>query len=259
MTENDYSTVTELAGDEITREQLERLCHRYFWSGTYCDGKDVIEVACGTGPGLGYLADRAKSLRAGDYSPSILAITQRYYDERVELVQFDAQTMPYEDQSADVVILFEAIYYVPDATRFVRECKRVLRPGGRVLIATANKDLYDFTPSPYSHVYYGTVELNRLFENQGFTIECFGYLSVQKASFLQRCLRPVKKLAVDLDLMPKTMAGKKWLKRVVFGKMVAMPFEIEGRLISFQEPSALSVTQPDHTHKVIYCAATLPT
>ena len=48
----DYSTVTELAGDEITAEQLERLCHRYYWAGTFCAGKDVIEAACGTGPGL---------------------------------------------------------------------------------------------------------------------------------------------------------------------------------------------------------------
>ncbi len=28
----DYSTVTELAGDEISQEQLERLCHRYYWA-----------------------------------------------------------------------------------------------------------------------------------------------------------------------------------------------------------------------------------
>ena len=30
----DSSTVTELACDEISHEQLERLCHRYYWAGT---------------------------------------------------------------------------------------------------------------------------------------------------------------------------------------------------------------------------------
>jgi len=39
-----------------------------------------------------------------------------------------------------VIILFEAIYYIPDAEKFVEECARVLRLGGKVLIATANKD-----------------------------------------------------------------------------------------------------------------------
>ena len=39
-------------------------------------------------------------------------------------------------------------------------------------------------------------------------------------------LRPIKKLAVMLGIMPKTTAGKKWLKRIVFGGLVKMPVEI---------------------------------
>jgi len=61
--------------------------------------------------------------------------------------------MPFEDKSKDVIILFEAIYHIPDADRFVKECVRVLWPGGKVLVGTANKDLYDFNPSPYSYKY----------------------------------------------------------------------------------------------------------
>ena len=152
-----YSTVTELAGDEITAEQLERLCHRYYWAGTFCAGKDVIEAACGTGPGLGYLSKVAKSIRAGDYMTNILQRAKNHYGNRIDLRQFDAQDMPFEDHSADVVILFEAIYYLPRADKFVSECRRVLRKAGQVLIATANKDLYDFNPSPFSHTYYGVI------------------------------------------------------------------------------------------------------
>ena len=144
----DYSTVTELAGEEISSEQLDRLCHRYYWAGTYCTGKDILEAACGTGPGLGYLAGLARSLRGGDFDENILGFVQAHYGDRIELKQFDAQDMPYEDHSLDVVILFEAIYYLPSAKKFVDECRRVLRDDGKILIATANKDLYDFNPSP---------------------------------------------------------------------------------------------------------------
>jgi ubiquinone/menaquinone biosynthesis C-methylase UbiE len=80
-----FTHVTELSGDEITREQLARLAARYYWAGAYCKGKDVAEVACGTGPGLGYLAAIAKSLRAGDISPEILAIARRHYGNRIAL------------------------------------------------------------------------------------------------------------------------------------------------------------------------------
>ncbi len=161
------------------------------------------------------------------------------------------------DHSADVVILFEAIYYLPSIERFVAECRRILRPGGQVLIATANKDLYDFNPSPYSHVYYGVVELNRLFTEHDFAVECFGYHSIRDVSLRQKILRPVKKLTVDLGLIPRTMKGKRWLKRIVFGRLTTMPAEIVEGLIPYKEPTRLPLFKPDREHKVIYCVATM--
>lgn len=255
MTE--FSTVTELAGDDVSREQVERICHRYYWAGRQSAGQDVVEVACGSGQGLGYLAAIAKSLEAGDYDPKILAIAQAHYSDRIALQQFDAQNMPYADNSKDVIIIFEALYYIPAAAKFVAECRRVLRPGGRVLIATANKDLYDFNPSPFTFEYHGIVELEQLFAVQGFAAECFGYMPVGEVSLRQRILRPVKKLAVTLGLMPKTTQGKKLLKKLVFGGLVKMPAEITAGMYPYEEPRRLPAATPDRDHKVIYCAAVL--
>ncbi len=272
---NDYVAVTEIAGDEVTKEQVDRLCNRYYWAGQYCAGKDVVEVACGTGQGLGYLSGIARSLEAGDYSEAILSIARRHYGKRIQFRQFDAQEMPFEACSKDVVILFEAIYYLPDAEGFFRECTRILRPGGKVLIATANKDLYDFNASPHSYQYFGVMELGESLGKLGFKPEFFGDTPVGDVSTRQKVLRPIKKLAVMLNLMPKTASGKKWLKRIVFGEMVKMPAEI-GPPISeisgiekqkengealyrcrYVEPNRISATKPDKEHKVIYCVATL--
>jgi len=251
----DYSIVTELAGDEISHEQFDRLCHRYYWAGPYCENKDVVEVACGTGPGLGYLAGLARSLRGGDYTNRILNTAKKHYQDRIDLRQFDAQAMPYEDRSADVIVIFEAIYYLPDPDAFVQECLRLLRPGGTVLIATANKDLYDFNPSPHSYQYFGVKEFHELFDSRNFRVECFGYLSVESVSWRQRLLRPIKKLATSLHLIPKNMAGKKLLKRLVFGSLVPMPAEITENMIEYTPPQPLPSDQPDLRYKVIYCAA----
>ena len=224
--ESDYVSVTEIAGEEVAEEQVKRLYNRYYWAGKYCEGKDVVETACGTGQGLGYLLGIAQSLEAGDYSEEILSIARRHYGERISLRQYDAQEMPYENKSKDVIILFEAIYYIRDAERFVCECKRILRPDGRVLIATANKDLYDFNPSPHSYGYYGVMELRELFGKYRFETAFFGDTPVGDVSVQQRVLRPIKKLAVMLNIMPKTTSGKKWLKRIFFGHLVKMPAEI---------------------------------
>lgn len=40
--DNDYISVTEIAGEEITQEQVDRLCNRYYWVRQYCTGKDML-------------------------------------------------------------------------------------------------------------------------------------------------------------------------------------------------------------------------
>ena len=129
----DFSDVTEMAGEEISPEQLFRMCNRYFWAAGYCDGKDVLEVACGTGPGLGYLLGASKSVRAGDFSQTMVDAVTAHYGDRIACTQFDAEDMPFEDASLDVIIIFEALYYIPDPEKFASECARVLRAGGVVL------------------------------------------------------------------------------------------------------------------------------
>jgi len=212
------------------------MCQRYYWAGNYCKGKEVLEVACGTGQGAGYLAGLASNYHAGDYSEKILEIARAHYGERIQFQRLDAQQLPFENGSFDTVILFEAIYYLPSAERFVAECRRVLRSGGKVLIATANKDLFDFNPSPHSFTYYGVSELNDLLRRYGFASSFFGNTPVGDLLWRQRMLRPVKKFATNSGLMPKTMEGKKILKWLVFGSLVPMPAEIVARMVPYVDP-----------------------
>jgi ubiquinone/menaquinone biosynthesis C-methylase UbiE len=254
----EFTDVTELAGTQVSSEQLARMSHRYHWAQGFCRGKDVVEVACGSGQGLGLLSSVSKSLEAGDYSEEILSVPRAHYGSRIPLKNFDAQRLPFERASKDVVIIFEAIYYVPDVARFVQECRRVLRAGGSVLVATANKDLWDFNPSPLSYRYYGAADLTALLRNAGFEVELYGYMPVTGVSTRQRILRPLKKVAVKVGVMPKTLAGKRFLKKLVFGRLVEMPSELSQSNQDLEPPTPLSPDRPDRVHKVLYCRATLP-
>ena len=254
---SDFQVVTEIPGDPVSQIQIDRLLSRYLWAAEYCQGLDVVEVACGAGPGLGLLERASHSIEGGDLCEPILAQAKMHYGERIPLSVFDALNLPYDDDSKDVVILFEALYYLPDAGIFLDECKRVLRPGGRVLLATANKDLWDFHRSPFSVEYYGVVELNELLGNFGFSAEFFGFESVKQSQFKQRVLRTVKWLAVAGHLMPKTMAGKRWLRRLVFGPQIPMPHEVKTQDGDVAKPTVLSDLGPDTEHRVLYCVAAL--
>jgi hypothetical protein len=73
----------------------------------------------------------------------------------------------------------------------------------------------------------------------------------------QKILRPIKMIAAKTGLIPKTMKGKKLLKRLVFGKMIKMPNEIKAGMMEFVEPVKLVSGVPDAKHKVIYASAIL--
>jgi hypothetical protein len=70
-------------------------------------------------------------------------------------------------------------------------------------------------------------------------------------------LRPIKMAVVSLGLMPKTMAGKRLLKRLVFGRPVEMPAELTGAECAYAPPDPIEGNAPDRRHKVLYCAVTV--
>ena len=259
MTATDFVSVTEIAGDDVTVEQVQRLARRYHWAADYCVDKDVLEVACGSAPGVGYLGTVARSVTAGDVSDTLLELARGHYGRRFEFCRFDAQQMPFPARSFDIVILFEALYYIPDAVRFFNECRRVLRIGGTLLLSTANKDMSDFNASPYSHRYLGVVELASELSSLGFAVTCFGDTPVTTVAVRQRLLRPIKAVGAHLGLIPKSMRGKKLLKRLVFGRLVPMPAEIATATAPRVSATRLEAGVPDRKHKVIFCAAVLTT
>ncbi len=252
----EFLDVTEIEGQRISSEQLERICHRYHWAASQCCGLDVLEVACGAGQGLATLSRKAASLFAGDYSRGVLEHARTIAGD-VPLSRFKAEAIPFKPRSFDCIVLFEALYYVNSAA-FFAEARRLLRAGGMILIATANKDLYDFTPSPFATRYLGAKELRNELGEAGFDTEIFGYLDTAKVSVRQRLLRPVKALAGRLGLIPETLGGREFLKKLFFGSLIEMPATVEGLEFDFEAPSPVRGDTPDRRHKVLYCRAILP-
>ena len=100
--ETDYTTVTEIPGIKITLEQLERMYSRYHFAAEFCEEKNVLEVACGPGLGLGYLAGKAKRVVGGDYTENLVNIAKKYYNGRVGVLRLDAHGLPFQDNTFDV-------------------------------------------------------------------------------------------------------------------------------------------------------------
>lgn len=253
----DYSSVTEVTGVPISSEALAMMWTRYAVAGDHAVGRDVLEVGCGSGQGLGYLASRARLLVGGDYTERLLHDARRHYGDRVHLVCLDGQMLPFCDAQFDVVIFYEAVYYLAEPEAFVRECRRVLRRGGKALICSANCQWVGFNPSPYSRRYYTAGELQALLEQHGFDVQMFGAFPEQVHSVLGHSVRALRRLAVRLHLIPKTMRGKVLLKRLFYGPLVTLGPELQPGMVERAALVPLCTGQSAADFKVIYAIATL--
>jgi SAM-dependent methyltransferase len=73
--------------------------------------------------------------------------------------------LPVEDASFDVVLCLQVLEHVPDPAAAVRELRRVVRPGGRVLLSTHG--IYPFHPNPDDLWRWTHDGLDRLFSQNG--------------------------------------------------------------------------------------------
>jgi demethylmenaquinone methyltransferase/2-methoxy-6-polyprenyl-1,4-benzoquinol methylase len=99
-------------------------------------GDRVLDVATGTGMVAAELRRRADCSIVGlDQSTEMLAAARaRFAGEstRVELVEGQAEELPFEDESFDALTFTYLLRYVEDPQATVNELARVVRPGGRV-------------------------------------------------------------------------------------------------------------------------------
>ncbi len=249
------SDVTERGGDPATPGQIADIFHRYSWASSHCRGRRVLEIACGTGQGLGLLARDATSVIGCDLEAANIEIARSSYGDRFALHVADAAHLPAPDASVDVVLICEALYYLPDVSAFLNECRRVLVPDGTLLITTNNPHVFDFLPSPLSHRYYSVTELAAVLAEHGFSSQISGYCLADALPLRQRLLRPVKTAAGRLGLLPKTMRGKALLRRLVFGKLPRMPRDLSTVALEYTPPQALANDRDDQRYRSLYVRA----
>ncbi|HEY6826128.1 MAG TPA: methyltransferase domain-containing protein [Gemmatimonadaceae bacterium] len=96
------------------------------------DGRDVLEIGCGTGKNTVWLAERARRVIAMDFSPGMLEVARgRAPTDRVSFVQHDVrERWPIDDASVDFVVANLILEHLPDVGPIFAEAARVLRPGG---------------------------------------------------------------------------------------------------------------------------------
>lgn len=118
----------------------------------------VIDLGCGTGRFSGLLAEVYGGAVVG-VDPSLRMLAQRESPGSL-LAAGDAEAIPLAAATSDVVFLSMVYHHLGSVPRALAEMRRILRPGGHVLVRNPTRELYD-TDYEYLRFFPGVVEIER--------------------------------------------------------------------------------------------------
>jgi len=130
---------------------------RYRWAAGAVEGREVLDAGCGVGYGAEMLAEAGASRIVGlDIAAEAVQDAILRTNSIAEFVVGDLERLPFTPCSFDVVVCFEVIEHVHRGELALDELRRVLRPGGVLIVSSPNRNVYlpgnphhvhEYTPS----------------------------------------------------------------------------------------------------------------
>lgn len=135
-------TGERLETDILNETTIEHL-HRYGIAMELVANQKVLDIACGEGYGSSLLAAKALHVTGMDIDASTIeSATAKYKKDNLSFVLSSAEKISAPDSTFDIVVSFETLEHLQHQEAMITEIKRVLRPGGILLISTPDKTNY---------------------------------------------------------------------------------------------------------------------
>jgi SAM-dependent methyltransferase len=174
-------------------------------------GHIVLDVGCGEGYGTAALATCAAEVIGIDYDARVVRHATATYRAPAFVIA-NLAALPIQGTSIDAVVSLQVIEHVWDHAQFLHECRRVLRPGGRLVITTPNRLTFspgaDEPQNPFHAREFSAAELSDLATDNGFAVvELSGVHAGPRLRSLDRRYDgfTAAQLAVSPDSWPATL------------------------------------------------------
>jgi SAM-dependent methyltransferase len=216
------SAAEHLANDP-TSELWGEHRSRYRFAAQFAAGQRILDVASGAGFGLQMLRQASGCPIGLDYDAQALREVRRL-EPNAPLVHAEATCLPLASGSIDLVVSFETLEHVPDARAMVFEIRRVLKPGGRLVLSTPNRAFGPperHTNNPFHIKEFAAAELHELLSEAFTEVQLLGQRP-------KDAYRYVPFLMIEPHREPAALAWK-FLVRLPFGIKNRLALALGGR------------------------------
>ncbi|WP_430409048.1 class I SAM-dependent methyltransferase [Kordia sp.] len=155
---------TEVTSSKINSDNplYQRTLKAYHLVAPFIHG-NVLEIGCGEGYGVELLYKNAAALTLIDKSPYTAETIKEKYPKATIIQERIPPLTQLKDNSFDVIVSFQVIEHIKDATLYLEEIRRVLKPSGKAYISTPNA-LKTIARNPWHYKEYTFENLSNLFE-----------------------------------------------------------------------------------------------
>ncbi len=130
----------------------------------------VLDLGCYDGAvSMGYLEYGASYLYGVDIDEEAVERAQKHHkSNRAEFLVGDTKRIPLDENSVDTICCFDVFEHVSNVPEMLSEIKRVLKPGGQIIIGTWGwkhpfaPHLWSTMPVPYAHVFFSEKTMLRV-------------------------------------------------------------------------------------------------
>lgn len=126
--------------DDSNNVTYQRCQFAYEYAVPVIKGKKVLDVGCGNAYGTALMARDAQYITGVDYDPVTVSENKEKYKDikNLDFMQGAVPPLPIADGSYDVITAFQFIEHIEKRKDFLKECIRVLKPGGVLMVTTPN-------------------------------------------------------------------------------------------------------------------------
>lgn len=148
-TEADVSSELEFTGERFTPDCVREIwyehMHRYALAARLCQGRHVLDAACGEGYGSALMAKHGAATVAGvDLSEDAVAHARQRYSgiAGLDFEVGDCTRLPFPEDSFDLVVSFETLEHLENQDGMLAEFRRVLAADGCLILSSPDKAVY---------------------------------------------------------------------------------------------------------------------